>query len=42
MYKKHKWFSGNYDNVEQWFTAIEMKNLHTIKKIEKEKKSANN
>ena len=39
--KNEKWYRGNYNAVEQWFTVIELKNLDTIKKIEKEKTAAN-
>ncbi|MDB2502695.1 YARHG domain-containing protein [Schleiferiaceae bacterium] len=40
-FKNEKWYRGNYNAVEQWFTVIELKNLDTIKKIEKEKTAAN-
>ena len=35
-FKKQDWYQDNYENVEQWFTEFELKNIETIKRIEKE------
>lgn len=39
-FKSKKWYQGNYDNVEQWFTELELKNIESIKKVEKIKTEA--